>query len=236
MILSSIDKIQFVFFGMNLLEPNAFITDGILGVLIFYFGLKISRLQSPNRFFTYWKRFLILFGIGAFLGGIGHTFYNYFGLPGKTPAWFLGIISVYFIEMSMVSIHPNKKIIHKLTMLSSFKLILVLSTMLLVVFYAFPESKEYYCMLIVIFNSLLGVVLSTGILGYYYYRLGMSQHYGFMVIGVLIMIPSSAVFIFDVNIHQWFDKNDLSHLILGIGIAFFYAGLVRLYKQEPKHV
>jgi hypothetical protein len=30
-----------------------------------------------------------------------------------------------------------------------------------------------------------------------------------------------------INLHQWFDKNDLSHILMMIGITYFYLGVKR---------
>ncbi len=229
----AVEKIEFAMFGLDLVEPNTLITDGILGLLSMFLGLKIGQLAAPQNFFRNWQRFLLIFGLGAFLGGLGHVFYNYLGIAGKVPAWVLGIISVYFIEYSMISIHPEKRMITILTRISSIKLIILLGSVMLVLASGDPGNKENLCIVLVILNSLLGVTLSAGLLGLHYYRLGISENYGFLVLGVMVMLPSSAVFLMDINLYQWFDKNDLSHLLLAIGIIIFYMGLVRLHYQEP---
>ena len=87
-------------------------------------------------------------------------------------------------------------------------------------------------MLAVILNSFIGVSLSAGLLGNYYYRLGYSAYFRYFVTGFLIMVPASAVFLFEVNLHRWFDRNDLSHVILGIGITYFYFGVLNIFKEE----
>lgn len=233
MILASIEKIEFSLFGLDLLEPNAIITDGLLGLLSIYFAYKVTKLTEKHGFFRNWKKFLLYFGIGAILGGVGHTFYNYLGIAGKAPAWYLSTLAVYFIEFSMISIHPNDKAAKFMNRISLIKLVVVSASLSVILFFGNPDLKENLCILFVVFNTLTGVTLTAGALSFYYYRSGFSDNYVFMFAGVLIMIPSAGIFIWDVNLFQWFDKNDLSHLLLGIGIAFFYAGLQRLFKQEP---
>lgn len=185
-------------------------------------------------FFRNWQLFLLLFGVGTILGGIGHAFYNYLDLGGKIPAWLFAIVSVYFIETSMLSVHPNKKLAARLSLFSSVKLIMMLLLLGAVLIFAAPANKINLSILLVILNSLMGVTLSAGFLGFHYYRIGLSSHYIFFFIGVLIMIPSSAVFLFEVNLLRWFDRNDLSHLILAIGISFFYVGVLQLHLQDER--
>jgi hypothetical protein len=39
------------------------------------------------------------------------------------------------------------------------------------------------------------------------------------------MVPSAIIFLAKINPHPWFDKNDLSHVLLTIGIIYFYKGV-----------
>lgn len=228
--------IEFRFLGMDLLEPNVLITDLLLGILSVSFAIRISRLPSKHPFFNHWTRFLFLFGAGTILGGFGHVFINYLGISGKIPAWILSIVSVYFIEISMFSLLRNERKYKILTRLSLAKLVLVLFLLLLTVITVHPSSKIDSSILVVIINSLFGVILSAGILGYSYYRLGFSKHFLRLVGGVLILIPSSLVFLLELNLLRWFDRNDLSHLIIALGITLFYQAVVRIYWQNPEIV
>ena len=48
------------------------------------------------------------------------------------------------------------------------------------------------------------------------------------------MLPSFFIFLLKINPIQWFDKNDLSHIIIIAGNCFFYLGLQRLdYSKRP---
>src|SRR5574343_52574 len=73
-------------------------------------------------------------------------------------------------------------------------------------------------------RAIIGVILSAGILGY---RFSKSIHIDFKYFyyGVLIMVPSAVIFLAKINPHPWFDKNDLSHVLLTIGIIYFYIGI-----------
>jgi hypothetical protein len=166
------------------------------------------------------------------LGGFGHLFYNYTGNFGKNPAWILGIISVFFIEQAMVVIYPRKSGSVILSRIFGGKLLIVLLLFIAIQVFAPSSERTGLSMVLVIVNSLTGVILSTGILSLYYYRKAFSNYFLWMFIGVLIMLPSAAVHLLDIHPARWFDKNDLNHVILGIGISLFYFSLVRLTRQE----
>lgn len=228
----SIQAIDFTFLGLKLTEPNVFITDMILGILTIIFSRRIRSGHHDHAFFRNWIRFLWIFGIGMILGGLGHLLFNYTGIIGKTPAWILGIVCVYFIEQSMISIYPGRNGSVLLSRLSFGKLLVVLLLFLYIQLFAPFTEKIPMSMVLVIINTVTGVLLSTGLLSFYYYRKDFSSHFRLMVFGVLIMLPSAAVHLLEIHPARWFDKNDLNHLILGAGISFFYVSLLRLGRQE----
>lgn len=224
-----VEKIEFTLFGMHLLEPNTFITDTLLGILSLVLALKVFKLPTENLFFRNWKLFLLMFGLSTIFGGIGHLFYNYLGLPGKIPTWLFGIASVYYIEHAMISVHPQKRIVGALRSISFVKAIMMIVILILILAFADPGKKIYLGIVVVIINTGIGAALSAGVLSLYYLRQGLSPYYRKYIIGVLIILPASLFFLLDINLHRWFDKNDISHILLGAGIVYFYLGTKGLY-------
>jgi len=232
MIFAEVDTIEFVLFGLELVEPNVFITDTLLGLLSIYFGIKLYRAGSADPFFKNWRYFFYAFGVGAIAGGAGHMLITYTGLAGKIPAWIMGIIAVHFIELAMLSAHQKESFTLYFRKISNIKLYVVLFSLSLILIFSNRVRTVEFSILLVIINTLVGVVMTTGVLGAAYRRSGLSDSFRHLVTGVIIMLPSSLVFILDINLHRWFDKNDLSHLILGIGIYFFYKGVRELDLTE----
>jgi predicted membrane channel-forming protein YqfA (hemolysin III family) len=91
------------------------------------------------------------------------------------------------------------------------------------------NEKPQIPFLPIAFNTILGVLLSAGVLGYQFYK--KEKSFKHIVTGVIIMVPSAFVFLIKINPAQWFDKNDLSHLLLTAGIIFFYLGIVKVKKS-----
>jgi hypothetical protein len=201
MIGADFEKIHFVLFGFNLVEPMALITDVIMGSISIYFGVKVSKMNN-HPFYQYWKWFFLIFGIGAFYGGFGHAFYNYWGPFGKIPSWISGPVSVYCLEQAMISIHPNRKAFANLKAISFWKLIAVITAFTLILSMADLDAKPSLGFLPIAINTIVGVSLSAGVLGLIYYRKGLSPLYKYFTYGVLIMIPSAFVFLMKINLHQ----------------------------------
>ena len=87
------EKMEFTFMNLELLEPNALLTDTLIAVVGITIGFIImkrnKRFTAP--FFNYWKVLFFVYGIGFFFGGLGHVFYGYFGVTGKYVALISGL-------------------------------------------------------------------------------------------------------------------------------------------------
>ncbi len=226
MIGADFEKIHFVLFGLDLVEPMAFITDTILGVLSVALGLSLSKIKIDLPFRTYWIWFFIVFGIGAFLGGLGHTFFLYWGVPGKFPSWIAGPLSIYLLEQGMIAVHPNNKKLTLFKLLSFCKVVLVYIAFGLVFYLAPEDKKSTLPFLPIAINTIVGVVITAGFLGNYYSK-KITIEFKYFVFGVLVLLPTAFIFLLKINLHQWFDKNDLSHILMMVGICYFYVGVKR---------
>ena len=80
-------------------------------------------------------------------------------------------------------------------------------------------------------NSFIGIGFCAGYLGYYYQKT-ISENFKFFWIGVLVLVPATALQLLKINPHQYFDRNDLSHLILILSLILFYQGLKKLPKID----
>lgn len=229
MIGADFEKIHFELFGWELLEPMALITDFAMGFLSIYFAFKVRKLIVHHPFYQYWMWFFLIFGVGAAYGGLAHAFYGYWGYVGKFPTWISGPIAVYCLEQAMISAHPSRSASRNLKLFSFWKLILVLIVFVLIIVNADLVAKPSLGFLPIAINTILGVTATAGVLGLYYYRKGLSINYKYFALGVLIMLPSAFVFLMKINLHPWFDKNDLSHVLLTFGIIYFYLGVKRLH-------
>ena len=223
------DKIEFELFGMELLEPNAFIGDTLLFLVSFYFYYKIGRSKKLDVFTLNWQRFYLLFGISFFLGGFGHVLYNYWGIPGKTPSWYLSVLAVFCIETAMIFLCENEKIKGLLSVISKVKLILALlgvTTVLITVDLMADYSKG---MLVPTINSTIGLVGTLGLLGYQLSK--KIPGFRFLWMSIFVLLPAALIQVMKINVHPWFDKNDVGHLLLILSLWVYYRG-IRAYLDQ----
>jgi hypothetical protein len=223
-------KIEFDLFGLELLEPNAFIGDTIIFLIALYLAYKTSNLSIKNSFFTYWKWFFIIFGFGFFAGGIGHMMYNYFGVPGKYLSWYGGILASFFVEKAIISIFSKVSWKPTLNAIVVSKLVLAIIAATYVFATVDLTVDPQKGLIVPTLNSIIGLSLSLGVLGYYY-QLKIDSSFRYLWMSTLILIPSAVFQAKKINFHQWFDRNDVSHILL-ITSMFMYFICIEKYAKS----
>lgn len=223
-------KIELDLFGLELLEPNAFIGDTIILLIALYLAYKTSNLSVQKPFFTYWKWFFIIFGFGFFSGGIGHLMFNYFGVPGKYVSWYSGILASFFVEKAIISIFPKASWKPTLNMIVLSKMILAIIAATYVFATVDLTVDPQKGLFVPTLNSIIGLSLSLGVLGYYYQR-NIDPSFRYLWMSTLILIPSAVFQAMKINFHQWFDRNDVSHVLLIISL-FMYFSCIEKYAKS----
>ena len=224
------DKIQFDFLGYHLVEPNAFIGDTLILIVSLFFAYKVSKLDRATPFFKAWKWFYIVFGVGFFMGGLGHLCFEYWGIKGKYFSWYSGIVSTYFVEFAMLSIFPILRIQKTLKIVSLAKMIIAFIVATAVFLYVDLNQDPQKGLLVPTLNSVIGLSFSLGYLGWYYSR-KIDPSFKFLWISALILIPSAIVQGMKINIHPWMDRNDISHIFLILGLVLYYQ-TIKGYKKS----
>ena len=224
---SDFEKMSVKWGDLIILEPNTFLTDTMMALICFYLAIKVWKSQAKNPFVNWFLAFFIMLGISTFTGGLGHAFYHYWGTPGKLFGWYTGILSVYFIERAMISfVHDQKRMkAYRFISLSKMILIYVLVTWLCLTKNVMHKPDIGF--LPVAINTIVGTILSAGILGMVFYRKHQAPFHYF-TLGVLAMLPAAFFFLMKINLHPWFDKNDVTHLLLSIGNILFYLGISKV--------
>ena len=228
---SDYPKVEFELFGLDLVEPNAMIGDGILFVTAILFAFKIRSFGRQNdAFFRNWSYFFFVFGFSFLWGGIGHSFFNYLDIPGKYPGWYLGIFASYFIELAMISISFNELWKKRLVWISRLKLLLAFVGASLVFLYADLEADSSIGLRIPSLNTTIGIVFSMGVLGWRAMK-NVSPAFRYHFISVFVLLPTAIFQTFKISFAPLFDRNDASHIFLWLSLVLYYWG-VRGYEKS----
>lgn len=206
--MNQIEIIHFSSFGLHLQEPMAAVTNWMISFFCFYAFWQLGKVDEPET--NWWRKFFLCFSVSTFLAGFGHLFFQYTGIPGKFPNWILGVMSGYFAGNAMLVKMQNEVTKKRIQQVLIFKMIF---------FIAMAIWKQNF--VFVAIDAILTYVFFCGVLGFIYFKRGF-QSMKFMVLGVLVCLPSAFIFLLKLNPHRWLNKDDLSHLfMLGCTICFY---------------
>jgi hypothetical protein len=216
--MSQKEIIHFSFQGLELQEPMSAATNWLIASFCFYAFLKLKNRNSEEV--NYWKYFFIIFSFSTFFAGFGHLFFRYFAIPGKFPNWITGVVSGYFAGNAMLVKMENQEAKNFL------KIGLIVKAS---VFLFLALWKQNF--LFIAIDAIATYLFFCGVYGYIYFKKG-HDYMKYMVLGVLVCLPSAFIFLFKINIHKWLNKDDLSHLfMLGCTICF-YLGAKNIELEE----
>ncbi len=206
------DKLPFDFFGLCLQEPMALITNWLIATTAF---ILFFRLKAVNNLFQkHWKYFYLAFGLSTFFGGLGHLFFFYFGIPGKFPCWFFGILAAYHAGKAMIS---NPLLSAELKSRLTFALLIKA-----IVFGSLAMLAQNF--LFIMIDAVITYLFFCLGFGAYFWRKGMNG-FKYTVLAVIVLIPSIFIFTLQINPHLWFNKEDFSHVLMVTTIILFYLGI-----------
>lgn len=212
--------IEFSLGGFTLQEPMAFITNMLITSfsLFVYFSINWADTKASQTF----RYFYLVLGISTFFGGLGHLFFQYFGIPGKFPSWIGAISSSYLISKGILHYWKQKK---SYLFLNIFLLVKSISLLLL--------SLYFGTFLFIAIDAILTYLLYCGILtGNMWYN--NKEEMKYFVYGVIVLLPSAFIFLMKINVHRFFNKDDFSHILMLSCIIFFYIGIKKLNQLNLK--
>jgi len=215
------EKLPFTWMGLCLQEPMALVTNWLIAVTSSFLFFQIKKPYSLFR--RHWRKFYLYFAISTFFGGIGHLFFNYFDVYGKFPCWIFGIIASYNAGKAMISVNMlTLDLQGKLTKILVAKGIgLALLAMVMGSF------------IFIMLDAILSYLIFCLGFGAYYWKKGYDS-FKYTVYAIIILFPSIFIFLLKLNPHLWFNKDDLSHVLMFLTIIFFYIGVRKFTKFESQ--
>jgi hypothetical protein len=220
MIGQDFSKIEWHLLGLDLLEPNAMIGDIVLFTTSLFMAKQIRQNFGSHSFYSNWRRFFLWFGWSFLFGGFGHLFYNYLGLWGKYPSWILGMVATYFLTIAMLSLWPQAKqktTFERCALALLFIGVLVEVSVFINVDLSIDQSKGLFVPTLI---SGIGLIFSLVILGIRYQKT-IDSNFKFLWIAALTLLPNAFIQSQKINLNQWFDRNDFSHVLLLISLLMY---------------
>ena len=179
-------------------------------------------------------RFFFVFGISFVAGGIGHAWFNYFGIAGKSIAWFTSIYAVYFLEQAMISLYFKADKIALFKGVSKIKLWVTWLSLGAVLVFIDLKNDPQIGILIPSISTAVGFVLCLGILGKIYAK-RIAKTFTYTWISVIVLIPSAIVQGLKISFYPLMDRNDISHILLLIMLILYWKSIVGYHLKLIKH-
>lgn len=197
----------------------AFITNGCIALFSSY---AYTSLKHGTTVSKYWKQFYLMLAISSAFGMYGHTFFQYTGILGKTPSWLFAAIANVCAGIGMLELSKD------FSPRSKWVTVVWVKTAVL-----FGLSLYTMKFIGVAIDAILTYILYTGCYAYILRVKGLSEM-KFMIIGVLILLPSAVFFLLKLNPHRWLNKDDISHILILGGIICFYISLKKLQNKSVR--
>lgn len=227
---SDFDKMEFSWFGLDLLEPNAFLTDSLITVFGLIFAYLVARnFPTKKPFFNYWKWLFFIQGVSFFFGGLGHVLYNYTGIWGKYAPLSTAVIFIMMVEHAMISLLTEKQQ-KTFKLVSKIKAVLATVMLTVVMFTVDVENNLPVLLIVPSVNTAIGYFATLFFLGWKFARTKSYALY-LLPISVLTLIPAAIFQVKKINLHPWFDRNDFSHLLIIITFFLYYYAIKGYYKD-----
>jgi hypothetical protein len=215
------EKLPFTWMGLCLQEPMALVTNWLIALTSIFLFFQIKKPYSQFR--RHWRKFYLYFAISTFFGGMGHLFFNYFDVYGKFPCWIFAVVASFHAGKAMISVNMlTVELQRKLTKSLIFKgVVLAVLAMMMGSF------------IFIMVDAILSYLVFCLGFGSYYWRKGYDS-FKYTVYAIIILFPSIFIFLLKLNPHLWFNKDDLSHVLMVITIIFFYIGVRKFTKFESQ--
>jgi hypothetical protein len=207
-------------FGVKILEPFTVLTNLFIAVACFY-AYRNLRVKGLTQFVAHrlMSLFFLLMGISTILGGvIGHAFLYETGMYGKIPGWYVGMAAVAVFERATI-IHSrplmNKNIGQFFSWFNYAEILTFMILSLITLRFTFVIMHAMYGLLIVVFSFELYVYNKT--------KDAALKHIFYATAWGLAALICHAK---QLNIHYWFNYNDVSHLAMIAAILHYYKAAV----------
>ncbi|MCV9388239.1 DUF6962 family protein [Reichenbachiella ulvae] len=203
-------KISFELWGMQLLEPMGFLLNMVMCLFSFALFFRLKD-EEVSEFKKHWINFYWLFALSTLFGGFSHLLYNYLGMMGKVPGWLAAVFAIASIEMAVATQHPDKEGLLK--RIIRFKAIVVLVLMAIDLHFTW-----------VMIQTASGLLIILGISSIHHVKRGQG-HYLLFLYGIGLMILTLPFRLGQIDLHLWFNRDDISHVFMICTLALMYKGV-----------
>lgn len=201
------------FLGLQITEPFTWLTNWLVAA----FCLGFSRIlfndklaDAPQKF---WAIFFGFIGLASITGGTAHGFINYVGQNFHYAAWILTGLAVFAAELATIQLIENEKLRSVIRIIAYTQLLLFVSSIMY--FQNFNSVR---------INSAVGLLAVVMPFSLIHYIKNRDRRSALIIIGILSNLLPGFVHAFRISFNEWFNFNDISHIIMIFCFYIMYRG------------
>jgi hypothetical protein len=215
--------------GLTILEPVTVLTNLLIAAVCFYAYYQLRRQQGKEKVRQMVRFFFLAMGVATVTGGIlGHGLLYLTGLYGKLPGWYASMIAVAFFERAVIEharplMSPNTGKFFSLFNYAEIAIFMGLAFLTLK--FRFVEMHAAYGLFVVVFCFEL-----------YTYVKQKDPGSRYIFAGTLLAGLAAMTHAYEIGLNQWFNYNDVSHLLMAGAVYCYYLGAVnfKYYNAEDR--
>jgi hypothetical protein len=197
-------------------EPVTFLTDVMVSLFCWFFVRRLSGTSDTVA--LSWRYFFLFMGTSTFLGGTVHGFFPFHDTLSGQLIWgfshLLASIALFFAQSSVINTYrQKKKKLHAVVKL-------LMYGQLVMTFISIVVIHNFTVMIVSLAIGYIPVLI-------YYIRKAMQHDVSafWIATGIFLSLSTGFVFLSKFSFCEWFNFNDISHLILMMGFSAIYKGL-----------
>jgi len=212
--------------GSPILEPTTFATDYVLGAATLYFAWKLWRVASDqgSRAVLLWAAAMLTFAISFIAGGSQHGFAAYLG--AYSPIWrvtlLLTALATHLALWGTATAILNAVRRRAVAAASG------LGVCAYCLFLFLVSDQFIYLLVYAVVPLILLLVISA--------RSWLRQREPagrWLCVGVVVTLLGGAAQASQIRLHEWFNHNDLFHVIQMGAMVLFFRGAALLHDFGP---
>ncbi len=203
--------------GVRIDEPLTVLTDIIISLVCLYSLIRLFRIQGSRKLRIIFILFFAFLGTGTLLGGVlGHGFFYLLHPAWKLPGFIASMIAVALLVQASVNI------LGRFVQLRTWLILTWLNGLLLLTFLILLSLTQEF-MYVVLYVT-LGVLILVGSMQVVVYWKSGAAGSKWFLLAVGTGLAGDLVYVLDLSPREWFNKNDLGHILLAVSTVFFYLG------------
>lgn len=189
--------------GLQVTEPMTWITNWLVAAACLVFAYRLFYDEEADASQKFWALFFLFIGLASITGGTAHGFIQYVGHRFHLAAWLLSGISIFCAQLAVLQFIKQAKI-RTFVRLFSYAQLMIMSASVLI-------FQHFSSVLIDSIVGLIGVVIPVSLAHYLKYK---NRRSLLIIIGVLSNLLPALIHLSKFSINQWFNFNDISHVVM----------------------